>query len=308
LIEGRIFLTGASGYVGRHLLEALLRHHSCRVVALAREPGRLPVTPRDAPDLEVVQGGLGEPATYAEALRGCTGVVHLAATTGKARKRAHRRTNVEGTRQLLIAAKQACVAGFLHVSTIAAAFPDKTGYHYARTKEQAEQLVAQAGLPYTILRPTMVFGPGAPVLAGLRKLADAPFGPIAFGSGTVRVQPVFVQDLVDVILAVLDAPRFQGETIEVGGPETMTIEELLLRLRGRGVPDGTRRARHLPLRPIRALLRLLEAPLLPFLPLTAGQLATFANDGTAAPHPFTARRRRSLRDLDAMTAHEAPDA
>jgi nucleoside-diphosphate-sugar epimerase len=111
-----------------------------------------------------------------------------------------------------------------------------------------------------------------------------------FGSGRVRVQPIFVGDLVKTILALAASDRFDNSIIEAGGPEALTIEDLLRKLRS-ACGAGNYRAIHVPLRPVRAVLALLEPWFLPVLPFTAGQLTTFAFDGCAhgsdAPTPKT---------------------
>lgn len=292
----RVFVTGASGYVGRAFLTALSASGT-PVVALARAPDRLSPALRGLPGVTWVAGDLATPAGWRGALDGCDAVVHLAAMTGKARPAEYAAVNVEGTRGLVTAAADAGVRGIVHVSTIAVAFPDQRRYFYAHTKKQAEDVVAASGVPFVVVRPTIVLGPDAPVLAGLAKLAAAPFVPV-FGPGTARVQPVDVRDLAAALVALLLQERFRGETLDVGGPDTVTIEELLLRIRRR-LGRGEGRVVHVPMAPVRLVLSLLEPLLLPVLPLTCGQLATFANDGVAAPSTFEFERAEGTGSLDA---------
>lgn len=294
-----IFVTGAAGYVGRRLVRALGARGS-RVVALVRDPASLPADLRSLPGVEFVAGDLLEPASYEKALGGCSRVVHLAATTGKARPAVHERTNAEGTRTLLDAARRAGVGGFLHVSTIAVKFRDQRHYPYARSKVRAEEIVRASGVPFTIVRPTIVVGPDSPVVAGLGKLAGLPLVPV-FGPGTARVQPISVDDVVLDLAEIVATDRFRGETIDLGGPEVVTIEELLRRIRS-AAGKGRARVMHVPLGPVRAALALVEPLLLPVMPLTAGQLATFAEDGVAEPSDFAASRKRPLVGLDAALA------
>jgi NADH dehydrogenase len=290
-----VFVSGAGGYVGRALLPAAAGRLQ-RIVALSRSPDRLPDELRALPNVTWVAGDLLEPESWATTLAGCSHVVHLAATTGKATPDVYRRTNVEGTRVLLERAKDAGVQGFLHVSTIATTFRDQRRYFYAHSKVAAEELVRQSGLPHAIVRPTIVLGRDSPVLAGLVKLATAPIVPV-FGKGDVRVQPVAVEDLSACLLELLAGERFGGEEIDIGGPDVVSIEELLLRIAGR-LREGRVRTLHLPLGFVRSCLALVEPLLLPLLPLTCGQLATFANDGVAAHSDFIAARSTPMRGLD----------
>lgn len=279
MLRSTLFITGATGYVGRRLLESAAVGR--RVVALVRDRRGLP----RIDNVDYVEGELLDPASYEASLRSCEQVLHLAAVTGKARRRDYMLVNVDGTRALLTAAKRAGVTGFLHVSTIAVGFEDQTRYWYAHSKTEAEALVRASGIPHTIVRPTIIVGPDSPVVVGLAKLACAPVMPV-FGAGEVEVQPVNVHDLARCLLALIDQQRFGGETLEVGGPEVVSVRELLARVR-RAAGCGAPRVLRIPLRPIRGLLGLLEGPFFPVMPLTAGQLATFANSGTAAPDPRT---------------------
>ena len=183
------------------------------------------------------------------------------------------------------------------VSTIAVTFPDIRRYPYARSKLAAEAAVAESGLAYTIVRPTIIAGPGAPVLVGLRRLAGLPVVPV-FGSGAARVQPIFVDDLADCLETIV-RDGGAGETIELGGPEVITIEQLLdemsRRLRGRPL-----RAVHVPLAPFLPVLTLLEMIAYRTLPITVGQLATFRFDGVAKPHPVFERHRARMTGIRQM--------
>ena len=189
----------------------------------------------------------------------------------------------------------------LHVSTIAVKFPRIEHYYYAQSKLQAEVLVRGSGLEYCIVRPTMIFGKGAPVLEGLSRLAGAPVVPL-FGGGRAVVQPVFVDDLAKGLLSLLRAGQFNGQTIDFGGPDAMTMKELLVEIR-QTLYGKPARMIPLPAGPFSAVLAILEKFMLPLLPVTAGQLTSFTSDGTAsgAPHPG-ADRMTTVREILRMAA------
>ncbi len=289
------FVTGATGFLGRRFL-VHVEGEGSRVTCL-RRPGS------DLPDADVtwVEGDLETPASFMDALPRGGAVLHMAAVTGKAAARHLRRVHIEGTRELLDASRAADTRHFVFVSTIAAKFRNRRHYPYAQTKLQAEQLVRESGIPHTIVRPTIIMGPGAPVVAGLRKLASAPFVPV-FGNGRTSVQPVDVDDLARLLVDLLKGEAL-NETIEIGGLDAMTIEELLLSLRrGETGRETGREPRllHLPARPISFVLACLEPCLRPLLPLTAGQIKTFTEVGTAANHPWMAARRAWLTSFPRM--------
>lgn len=294
----RLFVTGASGFVGSRLVEALARRR--QPMTLLDRSDTLGRTIADA-TTEVVTGHLLAPEAYRAALGTAETVVHLAALTGRGSADDHVRANAEGTEVLLKACQRAGVRRMLFMSSIAVTFPDLTGYPYAQAKRHAEDAVRQAGIPFAILRPTMILGPGSPIQAALGALARLPIVPV-FGNGRVRVQPVHVDDVVAAILAVLDEDLFGGETYEIGGPTTMSIDELLLAMR-KGQTGRSGRTVHLPMRlvlpPLTAAARFgLER----VMPISAGQMATFRFDGIAAPSARLDVARPALRGLSEMFA------
>lgn len=207
--------------------------------------------------------------------------------------------NLEGTRTLLDAAGHSGVRRFLFVSSIAVTYTQRPHYHYAEAKLAAESLLADSGLDYLIVRPTVVLGPGSPLLASLRRLALLPV-PVIFGDGSTLVQPIHVDDLAGLLVAALELPAWNGQAISAGGPEILDIETLLLRLRRQARGSRATRPVRLPVAPVRLLLSLLEPVALPLLPFTAGQLAIFLNPGVADPHPLLARLPHPRRRLDEM--------
>lgn len=270
-----LFITGGSGFVGTALLRRLAERAVADAAVLTRSHGG---TGTEGPGWRWLYGDLLDSSSYRTALERGGTVLHLAAATGRASARRHREVNVEGTSRLLAAARRAGSGRIVYVSSIAARFEDIRYYPYAAAKREAERLVRESGIPYTIVRPTMVFGPGSPVEQGLRRLATAPV-PFVFGSGDVRVQPVDVEVLAQRLIEVVEATDASGDVLEIGGPEILSLNELLERLR-RASGKGPARIRHIPVRPVRAILAGIEAVIGPRLPITAGQLASFINDGT----------------------------
>ncbi len=250
--------------------------------------GRRPRPDDVPPEVDWVTADLNDAQRYEAALEGAACVLHLAAVTGKARPAAYHRDNVEATRALLDACARADVRHVVLMSSIAAKFADRRFYPYADSKIAAEEIADASPVPTTIVRPTMILGPGSPIQAALKKLARLPVVPL-FGDGRVQVQPVHVDEVVRVLGGLAHEPPRGGDVIELGGPEAVTMREVLARLRSPGVGAEHVRFLPLPLGPIRQALALLEGPLLPVLPLTAGQLASFANDSVADHHPAVDR-------------------
>jgi NADH dehydrogenase len=120
-----------------------------------------------------------------------------------------------------------------------------------------------------------------------------------FGTGRVRVQPIFVDDLADCLVSLIRGASAPCQTIEIGGPEVITIEWLLSEMR-RVVTGKRMRAIHIPLVPVLALIALLETLAPQSLPVTAGQLSTFRFDGIASTNPVFERHRPGMIGVSRM--------
>ena len=293
-----LFITGGTGFLGRSLLPLLVADRGRTVVVLSRDRDRAQAKLPPAANLQVLEGDLTDPDRYRTALNQSTTVVHLAAATGKARAADHYRVNAAGTRTLVAACEKAGVKNFLFVSSIAVKFPEKKYYPYALAKEQGEQAVRSGCRRYTILRPTIIVGKSSPVLDGLARLACLP-RPLVFGSGRTMVQPIFAADLARAIGEILSADRFSGETLELGGRESLSIEDLMMRIR-RLRKGGSAAAFHWPLAPTISLLGVLEKFLSPILPLSSGQLYSFRYDGLPAASDLAAHLSPSFLNVEQM--------
>jgi NADH dehydrogenase len=285
----RVFVTGAGGFVGRATTRTL-RARGHDVTALQhRAPPPEGVT--------AVRGDLLDPPTYRTALTSADVVLHLAATTGRASAADHARVNAEGTR-LLADACAAVLRPLVFVSTVAVQYPDLARYPYAAAKVKAEAEVRASGASFVIARPTVVAGPGSPVVGALARLALLPVVPI-FGNGRARVQPVDVDDVAEVLADLVEQGPFDGSVAGIGGPEVLSIEELMQAVRAAA---GRARAPvvHLPLGILLSLLAAAETATGGRVPLTVGQLSLFRFDGTVEPHPVVAARTPAMRTLETM--------
>lgn len=297
-----LVLTGASGLVGRRVVHLLLAEAASapRAVTLLVRNASAVALPTNLPaNWRVIQYDLADPGLLPTAVIPPGAIVlHLAAATGRQATEAMRRVNVEGTRRLAAAAAGAGASHLVLVSSTAAGFANRRWYPYAEAKRAAEAVVRGAGVPVTIVRPTMVFGPGSPVQAGLERLALGRL-PIVLGSGGVQVQPIHVDDLAASLMALAAAPPVGDVPVDVGGRDRVTVRELLGRMRvARAHPP--RRLWRVPLGVPRLMLAVAEQVLGPRLPVTAGQLASFLNDTIADPHPALARQLPAPRGLDAI--------
>ena len=226
-----ILLTGATGFVGSHVLPALLEAGH-RVVALVRsDDAGARLTERLAPDrragVDLRTGDVTKPESLPGALRGADAVVHLVAIPRDFNGGASLRlVNTEGTRNLLNAAREAGVRRFVHLGALGVA--DDPELHYARSKARAEALVRESGLDWTILKPSLMWGERDGffnVIAGLARWSPGLI-PVP-GRGDARFQPLWVEDLARVIVRCLADPGATvGRTFELGGPRYWTYREI----------------------------------------------------------------------------------
>jgi nucleoside-diphosphate-sugar epimerase len=280
----KIFLTGSTGFVGSRLLNRLQNAEVKLVVA----------------ELDRTAGAdLLEISSYDREIADADTVVHLAAATGKASPSAHNRVNAEGTRILIEHSRRCGVRRFIFASSIAVKFPDIRRYPYARAKLAAEAAVSCSGLDYTIVRPTMIFGKGSPIMESFCRLAVLPVVPI-FGTGLTRVQPIYVDDLIECLISLVVQDGLAScETIDLGGPEVIPIELLLVKIR-KELTGGRMKALHVPLAPVQAAMGALETFARSILPVTSGQLSTFRFDGVAEPNVVSEQHRARMSDVSHM--------
>ena len=217
-----IFVTGANGFVGRSVMDALLAD-GCRVRALVRGNSI------ERAGVENVRGDLFDDGPLDAGTAGCDAVVHLVGIIREAAGNTFERVHHEGTLRVIDAAKRNGVSRLVHVSALGARPESESDY--ARTKAAAEAAVKASGLGYTIFRPSVILGPGgefARMLEGWSRGTQMPyhfmpyFGVGVFGLSPKKVQPVDVRDVAACVAASLSMPETIGQSYDLGGPEAMS--------------------------------------------------------------------------------------
>jgi uncharacterized protein YbjT (DUF2867 family) len=212
-----ILVTGATGFIGRHLVARLAQNGKrprCLVRDLKRAAQILP-----ADQVEFAQGDTTQAATLTAALQGVDTVIHAAFITADHKQsngNHYYETNVQGTANLVKAAQAAGVTR-----------PDRPG-SYMQGRFEAERMVKESGLEWTIIQPSVLFGKGAPFIKGLTDLIrTSPVVPL-IGGGKMRFQPIYVEDVVTVIFKVVQEPERTGrKTYTIGGPEYYTFTQII---------------------------------------------------------------------------------
>ena len=219
----RVAVTGGTGFVGIHTVRAL-KDAGHEVVIVARGTTRRPKGDR----VTFVQADLTSAPKLADAFAGCDAVVHLVAIIQERGRQTFDRVNREGTERVIEAAKQAGLGHLVHQSALGAD-PDPR-YPYLLSKWQAEQAVHASGVPFTALRPGLIFGPGDGFFTLLARMMRLnPVIPVA-GDGRTLFQPISVGDVTRcIVLALERGPAHR--VYEIGGPALMSYEEIVITIK-----------------------------------------------------------------------------
>jgi len=265
-----ILITGATGFLGVHLVRALTAQ-GAEVRCLVRRDGVTALPPQ----ARLYRGDVTACDSLHLPLDGVERVVHLAATIQDPEDDTWTRVNYGGTLNLLEAAARAGVKHFLHVSALGTA-PEKRS-PYAYSKWLAEETVKRGEIPYTILRPSVIYGEGDRFITvlvwWLRTRWWLPRPP----RGRVLLQPLWVEDMVQCVLRALDHGTSQARTINLGGPERMSFGEVLETVME--VTGLRRPAIPVPPRLLRSLLRASGSHPL----ILAGELGCLGRDSVTEP-------------------------
>lgn len=270
----RIFVTGATGFIGAHFVErALAEGHE--VVGLYRSESprqRRVIEQLRAHGAQLRRGDILQPESFAEQLKGVACVCHFAAAFREsgADETFFERMNVEGTASVAKAAAEAGVRRFVHCGTagiygqrVAGTIDEKTPIKpwnsYERSKlaadEQVRQIAGSAGMEYVILRPTAVYGPRDERLVKLFRSVEKGRFPL-FGAGQGRRHMIYVTDLADAFLRACTAPSAVNQELIIAGPKAVPLHEMLQTIAH--VANRPVFGPRLPLKPMLALAAVVE--------------------------------------------------
>ncbi len=226
----KALVTGATGFVGSHLVETLVRA-GVEVTALARSPKK--ALALGAERVRVLSGHLHQNEALEGAVENQDIVYHVAGVVAARSEAEFLRANREGTRNLVAAAERRGDLRFVLVSSLAAGGPAPRGAPlrgnepprpvtaYGRSKLEAEQVVRASRLSWSIVRPPIVYGPRDREVLKLFKLARLGMAPI-FGSGTQELSAIHAADLAAALLAVGERDNTVGRTYNACHPEVFT--------------------------------------------------------------------------------------
>jgi uncharacterized protein YbjT (DUF2867 family) len=259
-----VLVTGGTGFIGPHVVHAL-RARETPVRALVRNPAR--ATRLAAWGAELAVGDVTDPASLYAACEGADMVVHLVAII-RGRPTDFERVMAEGTRNVVAAVQEAGARRFVLASALGLDERSKDAVPYFAAKWEMERAVRESGLEHVIFRPSFVFGRDGGVLPTFIRLARfAPVTPI-IGSGRLRLQPIWVEDLAEYYARAVTEQAAANRTFELGGPDAVSWNEFWERLKR--VLGVRRPAVHVPFGLMRMQATVTEH--LPGAPVTRDQL------------------------------------
>jgi len=258
----KIFVSGGTGFVGSHLVRELLgRGHELRLLTHHRG--------KSTAGVELVEGDVTRPECFEAALNGCDAVINLIGIIREFPSQGitFERLHIQATAAMLAAAQKSGIKRYLQMSALGTRPNAVSAYH--TTKWRAEELVRESGLDWTILRPSLIYGPQDAFINMLAaQLRLAPVMPV-IGDGSYRLQPIHADDVARCFALALEMPETIGHCYGLCGPDRMTYEQLLDRV-ARALGKSPPIKPHAPLGLMRLIIPVMQK--LPQFPITSDQL------------------------------------
>jgi nucleoside-diphosphate-sugar epimerase len=224
-MTSRIAITGAAGLVGQNLIPRLKARGNVDVVAIDKHPANTAILRRLHPDITVIEANLARADCWQPAVAACDVVVCSHAQIGGLDPTAFEENNVVATRRLIDVIKKNPNSYLIHVSS--SVVESSASDWYTETKEAQERIVVEAGIPYVVLRPTLMFGwfDRKHIAWLARFMQRIPMCPIP-GHGRYLRQPLYAGDFCDIIMSCI-ANRPNGVAYNISGQEMIDYIDLM---------------------------------------------------------------------------------
>ncbi len=217
-----IFITGATGFVGRNLLEALKEEHT-PIRCLVRDDRKAALI--RSLDCEIVKGDVTDPSSLEGALDDVETVVQLVGIIEERGDATFKKVHVDGTANLISKSVNKGVKRIFYQSALGSDI--NSPFNYLKTKAEAEDMVRSSGIPFIIFRPSLIVGKGDGFTEKIKQLLSVgPVVPVP-GSGNAKFQPVYVKDWCKCFMKAIEREISTGITYEFGGPEHLNYNEIL---------------------------------------------------------------------------------
>ncbi|RMG78892.1 MAG: NAD-dependent epimerase/dehydratase family protein [Chloroflexi bacterium] len=222
-----ILVTGATGFIGRNLVKRLMEQGEPVRCLISQYRANHISWDTEAPNApEVIIGSLLDDEVLFRAMAGVHTVIHLENAQWWGRFRDLERIELNGTRKLIAAARAARIGRIIIPSHLGAS--SASAYTLLKIKGQVEELIRASGLAYTIIRSGIVFGPEDHFINHIAMMLSV--NPLFFvmpGHGEIALHPIYIDDLVEAIVRSLEHIDIVDETIEIGGPEYTTFQDMM---------------------------------------------------------------------------------
>ena len=217
-----ILITGATGFIGRHLVRRLCA--AGETVRCLVRPGSSGLAWLESHPVEVVAGHLLDAGAVGAACQRARRIIHLAAPVHEGRDAMVERVHREGMALLLENARAARVERFLMVSPLGTG--SSSGLPFLRSRGWAEDQLRQSGIPFVALQSSLMFGLGDRLISGTIRLLQRTGLLLIPGTGKTMLQPIWVGDVVSCLLRALQDEDALDRTIPLGGSQHLTYEEI----------------------------------------------------------------------------------
>jgi uncharacterized protein YbjT (DUF2867 family) len=302
-----VLVTGANGLVGIHTCRELTKS-GWQVRALIRDPARAAMALGQLP-VEFRVGDVRDATALRGSLNGCGAVVHLAAIAIEKKDETYKDSNTAATERLISAARAENVQRIIFMSQNGA--DSRSRYPFLHSKGLAQDSIKTSRLQWTVLRPSVIFGPEdqfVNVLGRLIKLTPKIF-PLP-GGGSARFQPIAVADVARVVRLSLEKKETVHQSYDLGGAVPLTLRQMTERILA--AMGTARKLVPVPVKLLRPMVALAQR-ILPNPPVTTGLLDILSLDNTITnnaltevfkmvPVPFAADELQYLRRITARSA------
>ncbi len=288
----RVAIFGATGFVGNHLVRALLAaNHETSVLVRPGSEKKL----AQADQCRVTSGDIGSVAAIGETLDGCDAVIYNIGLLKEFPRRGitFEEAHFTGVQRAVDAARKAGVQRFILMSANGVKSP---GTPYQETKFRAEELLRSTDLDWTIFQPSVIFGDSGGTQEFTHQLytelVKPPLPAVAFPG--VEMSPIFIADVVDAFVNALTNPDTVGRTYALGGPEILSWQQMVERVAAAAGRDKWFVTMPLGVMKIGATF----FDWLPFFPATRDQLTMLEEGNTADPAVVESLIGRSAATFD----------
>ena len=219
----RIFLTGATGFIGSRILRRL-SERAHQVTCLVRPRGKREIDARALPGVSTLAGEFTQPESWLDTVSNHDVVINAVGIIRETASAGFDAVHTHAPITLFEAAAKAGIRKVIQISALGADAEAQSSYHLS--KRAADQRLTELGVAHVILRPSFVYGPQDQSMTFFLSLAALPLTPVP-GDGKYRVQPIHIDDLVRAVVDAVERDELQNVIVDVAGATPLTFDELL---------------------------------------------------------------------------------